>query len=273
MKRIGAHAWRAALAAAMLGASAAGPAAAADDAWSIVSLLTEQNPPFNWRDAPSGPILGVGADMAREIFRRAGVGFSITLLPWARAYETARTQPGHCVFTTARIPPREALFAWIGPIGLGGMAIVARGDDPRPFATLEEMRAARIGVVMGDVSETFLRNLGGFGRAEAAPLHELNARKLAAGRIDLWASGRLMAEWQTRRLDLPATRIVREWPGTPQAIACHLSLPTQTQARLDAAAEMIWRDGTASRVRARYTGAIAPDPLRPDPTPAGTEVR
>ena len=99
-------------------------AARADDApaYSMV-LLTENFPPYNMATdgknfAQEANIKGIAVEVVRETFKRAGVSYNLTLrFPWERIYKLALEKPGYGVFVMARLPDREALFKWVGPIG------------------------------------------------------------------------------------------------------------------------------------------------------------
>ena len=107
--------------------------AAESSAYSMV-LLTENFPPYNMAKngknfAQNENIEGIAVDVLRETFKRAGISYSMTLrFPWERIYRLALENPGYGVFVTARVPEREALFKWVGPIGPDDWVLLAPGD-------------------------------------------------------------------------------------------------------------------------------------------------
>jgi polar amino acid transport system substrate-binding protein len=103
-------------------------------------LLTENFPPYNMAKdgknfAKDENINGIAADIVREMFKRAGLTYSLTLrFPWERVYKQALENPGYGAFVMARLPDREKLFKWVGPIGPGRLDHVGQGrqqDHPR----------------------------------------------------------------------------------------------------------------------------------------------
>ncbi|KPX12183.1 Uncharacterized protein ALO75_05082, partial [Pseudomonas syringae pv. coryli] len=86
-------------------------------------LLTENFPPFNMavdgkNFAQENNIDGIAAEVVREMFKRANIGYSMTLrFPWDRVYKLALEKPGYGVFSTTPLPERENLFKWVGPVG------------------------------------------------------------------------------------------------------------------------------------------------------------
>ncbi len=98
----------------------AGAARAETDSsdYSVV-LLTENFPPYNMaingkNFAQEDSIDGIAVDIVKEMFKRAGVQYSLTLrFPWDRIYKLALEKPGYGVFVTARLPERESQFKWV----------------------------------------------------------------------------------------------------------------------------------------------------------------
>ena len=124
--------WLAAASALLLMTSAA--RAEIDPNYNVV-LLTENFPPYNMaingkNFAQEDNVDGIAVDVVREMFKRAGIKYSLTLrFPWDRIYKLALEKPDYGVFVTARLPEREALFKWVGPIGPDDWVLLARGDS------------------------------------------------------------------------------------------------------------------------------------------------
>ncbi|RCI72573.1 amino acid ABC transporter substrate-binding protein, partial [Pseudomonas aeruginosa] len=89
-----------------------GARAETDPDYSMV-LLTENFPPYNMaingkNFAQEDNIDGIAVDIVREMFKRAGIKYSLTLrFPWDRIYKLALEKPGYGVFVTARLAERE----------------------------------------------------------------------------------------------------------------------------------------------------------------------
>ena len=146
-------------------------------------LLAEDNFPNNYLD--SGELKGSSVDLLRETFKRAGVPYTIAVLPWARAYDTALKEPGNCVFSTAHTPERDSQFKWIGPLKTIEMIVVASPTRRITVSGDEDLRRYTIGTYLGDYRESVLQGMGM--RIESVRDDTLNAEKLRRGRIDLWA--------------------------------------------------------------------------------------
>ncbi|WP_033878935.1 substrate-binding periplasmic protein, partial [Pseudomonas aeruginosa] len=169
-----------------------GARAETDPDYSMV-LLTENFPPYNMaingkNFAQEDNIDGIAVDIVREMFKRAGIKYSLTLrFPWDRIYKLALEKPGYGVFVTARLAEREDKFKWVGPIGPDDWVLLAKGDSPITLGSLDEAKKYRIGAYKGDAIAEFLGK-NGF-EADLALRDQENAQKLVKGQIDLWASG------------------------------------------------------------------------------------
>ena len=65
--------------------------------------MTEQYPPFNYRDEEDGQLKGITVDILMEMFRKAGVGTTrdqLRILPWVRAYKALLEKPSRALFST-----------------------------------------------------------------------------------------------------------------------------------------------------------------------------
>ena len=124
---------------------------AADTSRYSLVLLTENFPPYNMAKngknfAQNQNLEGIAVEVLRETFKRVDIGYSMTLrFPWERIYHLALDNPDYGVFVTARIPEREALFKWVGPIGPDDWVLLARANSPITLTSLEQARQYKVG--------------------------------------------------------------------------------------------------------------------------------
>ena len=127
------------------------------------------------------------SDIVREMFKRADITYSLTLrFPWERIYKLALEKPGYGVFVMARLPDREKLFKWVGPIGPDDWIMLAKADSKITLETLDTRastgsaptRAMRLPRRWPTRLET-----------DVVLRDQDNAKKLVNGQIDLWATG------------------------------------------------------------------------------------
>ena len=227
---------------------------AAQAAWAQgpaqVALAAPHDPPHNMQQ--QGRMVGSSTELVEEMFRRAGISYSLTFSTWPRAFQSARDQAGHCAFSMARLPEREAQFRWIGPIGRSDWVLYARTDDKRaPPASIEEVRGALIGSASMDaIAQWLTRN--NF-QVDATLQDTRNPEKLAAGRFDYWAVPRergaalTAAQGQTGKIAPVLT-----FTHVDLYLGCHRQLPEPLAQKLSQALTSMRRDGTVTRIDARY---------------------
>lgn len=150
---------------------------------SAIEVLTEENAPFNFQDGQT--ISGISTEIVKEMGRRAGVTMPIQLTSWVRAYQGAIKNPNTCVYSTVRLPEREILFKWVGPIASNKWAFFARNDFNKAINTIDDAQPYRIGGVKQDANIMYLQSRG-FTNFDLVGDDNLNIKKLAGGRIDLW---------------------------------------------------------------------------------------
>lgn len=237
--------------AAAVAAVAARPGAAAETA--PLTITTESYPPFNMQ-AADGAVTGLATDIVRAIMARAGQPHDIALMPWKRAYAMARDMAGVCVYSTTRTAEREPLFQWVGPLVENDWVLFGRTGGPAgaspAVATLDEARPHTIGGYAGDATALFLMERGF--TVDAAPYDSLNPKKLAAGRIDFWATGRLLGQYLAAKEGVSDVAPILTFRETEMYLACNPGVPAATVDRLNDALASLRAEGALDAIEAAY---------------------
>ena len=97
----------------------------------VLTLLTEENPPFNFTE--KGTLHGSAAEIVLDMATRAGLPVKTVVLPWDAAYVRAQGEKDTCLFSTARLENRERLFLWVGPIATSPWAVSGGAGFRRLF--------------------------------------------------------------------------------------------------------------------------------------------
>ncbi|WP_201282309.1 substrate-binding periplasmic protein [Chromobacterium phragmitis] len=211
-------------------------------------LLTEDYPPFNMPQE-GGKLGGLCTDILRELFLRAGISYSMELLPWLRAYAIAQQEDNSCVYSTTRTPGREAQFKWVGPLVSNSWSLFAGPHSPEGVAVLEDARAYTIGSYKGSGMSQYLADLGY--KLELARADELNARKLVAGHIDFWASGEFSGGYIAAANHLPI-RLLFSFNTVQMYLACNPRVDERIVQKLNKTLVGMQRDGAVDALRKRY---------------------
>ena len=219
-------------------------------------LLTENFPPYNMAKngknfAKDENIEGIAVDIVRETFKRAGISYNLTLrFPWERIYKLALEKPGYGVFVMARLPDREALFKWVGPIGPDDWVLLAKADSKIQLDDLEHARRYMIGAYKGDaIAETLEKQ----GLNPVVVLRDQdNAQKLMDGQIDLWATGDPAGRYLARQVGVTGLKTVLRFNSAQLYLALNRDVPDETVAKLQAALDQLRSEGRVEQIMADY---------------------
>ncbi|CRL49348.1 MULTISPECIES: ABC transporter substrate-binding protein [Pseudomonas] len=219
-------------------------------------LLTENFPPYNMAKngknfAQDENINGIAVDIVREMFKRADITYSLTLrFPWERIYKLALEKPGYGVFVMARLPDREKLFKWVGPIGPDDWIMLAKADSKISLETLDDARKYKIGAYKGDaIAET----LGKQGLNPIVVLRDQdNAKKLVNGQIDLWATGDPAGRYLARQEGVNGLKTILRFNSAELYLALNKDVPDEMVAKLQAALDQLRKEGKVDEIMARY---------------------
>ncbi|MDF3933579.1 substrate-binding periplasmic protein [Pseudomonas citronellolis] len=210
-------------------------------------LLTENFPPYNMaingkNFAQEDNIDGIAVDIVREMYKRAGIKYSMTLrFPWERIYKLALEKPDYGVFVTARLPEREDAFKWVGPIGPDDWVLLARGDSKIALKSLDEAKQYRVGAYKGDAMAEYLAEHG-FEPALVLRDQE-NAGKLQKGEIDLWASGDPAGRYLAKQVGVSGLKTVLRFNSDQLYLALNKETPDEVVQKLQAALDKMRAEG------------------------------
>lgn len=212
-------------------------------------ITTEVSAPSSMLD--KGRVVGIATDKVREAMNRAGVAYTIDILPWKRAYAAALQRPNACVYSTTRTPEREALFKWVGPTDIAQWVLMARADRKLQLRSLDDARGLRIGTYNGDARDAYLRDRG---LTTDPTSNELsNPQKLILGRIDLWAASLRSGSTVLTRYGYDKQIVpVLVFKEIGVYLACNRAVPNDVIGRLNRAFDQMSEDGTGRRIERRY---------------------
>lgn len=166
-------------------------ATAIDRAGTIEDLIyiTEQFPPFNFQQ--EGKLQGISVDLLERMLGHMNLTLNrseIKLLPWDQGYRMALEENNTVIFSTGRLPERESLFKWVGPISPIKVVLFALKERHIEIDSPEDLRDMKIGVVRDSAEGPLVVKAG----ANSSSLAKRNNTDelidmLRAGTIDAWA--------------------------------------------------------------------------------------
>lgn len=156
-----------------------------------LNVVTESLPPLNYEE--NGVITGYATELLLATTQTAKISTStsISLLPWARAYQTVLTQPDTLIYSITRTPERESLFVWIGPISARQIFVYKlRARKEIQIKSLSDVAQYKVGLVreMASTKDFIQQSEIADGKIDFAPSVESNMKKLFLNRIDVIVS-------------------------------------------------------------------------------------
>jgi len=219
-------------------------------------LLTENFPPYNMaingkNFAQEDNIDGIAVDIIREMFKRAGIPYNLTLrFPWDRIYKLALEKPDYGVFVTARLPERENLFKWVGPIGPDDWVLLGKSDSSISLNSLDEAKQYKVGAYKGDAIAEHLQEKG------LEPITALrdqeNAKKLMAGQIDLWATGDPAGRYLAKQEGISGLKTILRFDSAELYLALNREVPDEVVHKLQAELDKMRQEGFVDDILNNY---------------------
>lgn len=148
-------------------------------------VITEYNPPFNFTDE-SGMVTGQSTEIVKEIASKLGGTVNIEVLPWLQGYALAQDEDNTVLYSTVRMPLREDLFKWVGPIGFDDDWFYSRRGEDIKVTSLDDARKVKsIAVYKNDRNQLYLSEKG-FTNLTVYEDDIECIKSLAGGKVDLW---------------------------------------------------------------------------------------
>lgn len=224
-----------------------------------LTLLTEENPPFNYTE--NGKLTGLVAELVADAVKRAGVPYVIEVLPWERAYTRTQAERDTCLFATARLDNREKLFVWVGPLANNLWGIYGRGDFSGTVRVLNDLKPYRIGGVVNDAKVEYLRE-NGVTNIRQVTEDRLNPPRLFLpaddrNRIDLWVTGFFGERAVAKAAKVGDIKLVFVLREIPLYLACSPQTSPAIVKALSEAVDKMRTEGVLARLGAAYEKKFA----------------
>ncbi|MDM9628825.1 transporter substrate-binding domain-containing protein [Rhizobium sp. S152] len=211
-----------------------------------VNFVTEEYPPFSYRE--ERVLKGTSVEQVEKLMAAAGIDYTMEMLPWARAYSLAQSQPMTCVFSTAHTAKRDPLFKWVEPLLMDRNILIAKAGAGVAPKDLEDAKRYTIGTQREDYTDTILREKG-FTKLDVTSDFNATFRKLLNGRIDMMPISELY--FRQLKSEQPLEQVL-VLSSQPMAIACQKEFPDDLLARMQAALNALIADGTQKAIFAKY---------------------
>ena len=164
-------------------------------------------PPLVYADGDK--LWGVAPEVVAEIQKLVGDDSKLKAVPWLRAYEKTQSESMHGLFAIVRIPEREKLFKWVGPVfGEGDYFFKLKGS-PIQIESLEEAKhVGRIAVRKDGYTHQALKAKK-FTNLDVGPSYDSSYLKLLEGRVDLVLMGERTYYYMVQKAGLDPEKFER----------------------------------------------------------------
>jgi len=209
-----------------------------------LKIYTEDSPPANY--LKNGKPAGMSVRIVREILKRLGKKVAIEIVPWARGYGIALSRPNVALFSTTRLPQREQLFKWVGPLYTQKWGFYSKKNSGLKINSLAEAKkVSSIGTYHDDAKEQFLKKKG-FKNLVTSNKNISNIRRLKNGDIVLWVSSDFNMPYLARQagVDPEELELVYAFRSVENYIAFSNDTPDTITTAWQQTLDTIKRDGT-----------------------------
>ena len=223
-----------------------------------LNWITEEYPPFNYRDPKTGQITGVTVEVLLRIFTKLGISsenINLKIYPWARGYHKVLNDPGTVLFSTTYTMERLQKMKFVGPVAPNVVAIIAPKSSQLSINSLADLNRLKIGVVRDDIGEQLLISQG----VKPESIDRLNSglsmvKKLASGRIDAvgYAHATTQLLFKTANINPDEFEIVQVLKFSTMVYAFHKSTDGRILEPIRKALDELIVDGTLADIQAKY---------------------
>ncbi len=155
-----------------------------------LTIVTQNSKPFNY--VKKGKVVGITVDIAKDVFTKAGMKFNqddIVVDSLSTVLNQTMTNPNTLLLTTVRMPSRERLMQWVGPLADIRLVVVAKKATNVTINSPQDFSKYKIATFKNTGPESALIKKG----AKAKDLKRVSTPKqayklLELGRVDAVAA-------------------------------------------------------------------------------------
>lgn len=123
-----------------------------------INVVTEDLYPFNYCE--NGDIKGSATLKVKKTLDELDLSDTeINVLPWARAYNIALSEPNVLIYSMLRVDKRENLFKWVAKVGrVKACVIKLKSRDDIAVNKIEDLNNYKMGVYVGSPIVNYLND-------------------------------------------------------------------------------------------------------------------
>jgi len=220
--------------------------------------VSEEYPPFNYKDPKTGEITGVGVEILFKIFDKIGVSrekINLKIYPWARGYDQLLNDPQTALFSTTYSEKRLKQMKFVGPIAMNIVAVIAPKFSNLSIESVDDLNKLKIGVIRDDIGEQLLLSAG----VKPRLLDQLNSglsvvKKLDSGRIDAisYAHATSQILFKKANIDISKFEIIHVLKYSNMGYAFNNAVDERILTLMRKALDELVADGTVAELQMKY---------------------
>lgn len=153
-----------------------------------IKVVTEDTFPLQYLE--NGKVTGPATNLVEQVLLAAGVTYNIEVLPLARAYQLALTEPNILIYSLAKTTARLNAFKWVGKITALDYYLYGAVDSEINLQTsLEDLKQYEIGTVRDSAVYQYLQ-VNGFNKLTTVVQGRQNFLLFEQNRIDLFPANK-----------------------------------------------------------------------------------
>jgi polar amino acid transport system substrate-binding protein len=223
-----------------------------------LNWITEEYPPFNYRDPNTGEITGASVEVLMQIFAKLGIksdSINLKLYPWARGYNMVLNDTGTVLFSTTYTAERLKDMRFLGPVAANVVTVTARKSSRLSIESAEDLNQLKISVVRDDIGEQLLTGQG----VKPEAIDQLNSglsmvKKLASGRVDAVAYTYVttLRLFEQAKINPDDFEIIYVLKRSNMGYAFHNATDDRVLGPMRKALDELIIDGTRAKILAKY---------------------
>lgn len=155
-----------------------------------VKVVTEYLTPYQIKN-PDGSLGRFSTEIVRAIFKQANKQPNFVVMPWARAYEVAKSEKNVMIFSIARTEERDKRFHWIGSLTNEKLYFWGlKSQFDKPIDDIEQLKNYKIAIARYSNVDQYLNDYE-FKNVYKLSKEEQNIQMLFKGRADIIVSTEL----------------------------------------------------------------------------------
>jgi len=124
-----------------------------------LTVLVSNWAPYNF--VKNDKIVGISTDLVKAALERANVKSQFLVYPFKRALYTVKQDPNVMMITVARVPERENMFRWIGPLHPRTVYLYKlKSRTDIQINSVEDIQKYKTSVLLGGSVEQFFKTQG-----------------------------------------------------------------------------------------------------------------